>query len=70
MDYKKLRLFKINKKIGIVNYEFKLSNIIKIYLIFYISLFELILDKISNILYIETELLKPNTEYKVEEILD
>ena len=70
MDYKKLGLFKINKKIGLVNYKLKLPNIMKIYLIFYISLLESVLDKVLNILYIEVESLEPNIEYEVEEILD
>jgi hypothetical protein len=70
LDYKKLRLFKINKKIGLVNYKLKLPNIMRIYLIFYISLFELVLDRIPNALYTEVELINPNTIYEVEEILD
>jgi hypothetical protein len=70
LDYKKLGLFKINKKIGLVNYKLKLLNIIRIYSIFYISLLELILDRVPNTLYIEIEPLEPNTEYKVKEILD
>jgi hypothetical protein len=70
LDYKKLELFKINKKIELVNYKLKLLNTIRIYLIFYISLFELVLDRVSNALYIEAESLEPNTKYKVEEILD
>jgi hypothetical protein len=70
LDYKKLGLFKIDNKIELVNYKLKLLNIIRIYLIFYISLLELVLDGVLNALYIEVESLEPNTEYKVEEILD
>jgi hypothetical protein len=40
LDYKKLKLFKINKKIGFINYKFKLLKIIKIYLVFYILFFK------------------------------
>jgi hypothetical protein len=70
LDYKKLGLFKIDKKIRLVNYKLKLPNIIRIYPIFYISLFELILDRVPNILYIEAELINLNTIYKIEKILN
>ncbi|KAI3539071.1 hypothetical protein CSPX01_09198, partial [Colletotrichum filicis] len=43
LNYKKLRLFEIIKKILLINYELKLLNIIRYYFIFYILLFELIL---------------------------
>ncbi|KAK1493785.1 hypothetical protein CTAM01_09246, partial [Colletotrichum tamarilloi] len=43
LDYKKLRLFKIIKKVLLVNYKLKLLNIIRYYFIFYILLLELIL---------------------------
>ena len=42
LNYKKLGLFKINKKIRFINYKFKLLKIIKIYLVFYISFLELV----------------------------
>jgi hypothetical protein len=70
LDYKKLELFKINKVIELVNYHFELSKTINIYLVFYISLLELVLLEIPNILYTEIEPINLNTEYKVEEILD
>jgi hypothetical protein len=70
LDYKKLEPFKINKVIRLVNYYFELPKIINIYFIFHISLLELILLEISKVLYIEIELVNPNTKYKVEEILD
>jgi hypothetical protein len=70
LDYKKLGSFKISKVVGLVNYRLELPKTINIYSIFYISLLELILSEISNIFYIEIELVNPNTEYKVEEILD
>ncbi|UQC75640.1 uncharacterized protein CLUP02_02296, partial [Colletotrichum lupini] len=49
LNSKKLRLFKIIKKILLINYELRLLNTIRYYLIFYILLFELILKS----LYIE-----------------
>jgi hypothetical protein len=41
-----------------------------IYLVFYISLLELILLGVLLALVTEIELVNPNTKYKVEEILD
>ena len=48
----------------------KLPNIINIHLIFYISLFELILSKMSNTLFIEIELINLNVIYNIEIILN
>jgi hypothetical protein len=70
LDYKKLGLFKINKVVGSINYHLELPKIINIYFIFHISLLELVLLEVSKVPYIEIELVNPNTEYKVEEILD
>jgi hypothetical protein len=41
-----------------------------IYLVFYISLLELVLLGVLLIIITEIEPVNPNTEYKVEEILD
>ncbi|UQC81184.1 uncharacterized protein CLUP02_06670, partial [Colletotrichum lupini] len=49
LDYKKLRLFKIIKKVLSINYELRLLNIIRYYPIFYI----LLLKPILRGLYIE-----------------
>ncbi|KAK1524273.1 uncharacterized protein CCOS01_09360, partial [Colletotrichum costaricense] len=43
LNYKKLRLFKIIKKVLLINYELKLLNIIRYYFIFYVLLLEPIL---------------------------
>ncbi|KAK1496673.1 hypothetical protein CTAM01_08311, partial [Colletotrichum tamarilloi] len=43
LNYKKLRFFKIIKKVLLVNYELRLLNIIRYYPIFYILLFKLLL---------------------------
>jgi hypothetical protein len=49
LDYKKLRLLKIKRKIGLINYKLSLPYIIKIYLIFYILLLEkALLNAIEN----------------------
>jgi hypothetical protein len=70
LDYKKLELFKISEIVGLINYHLELLKIINIYSVFYILFLELILLKVSNILYIEIKPINPNTEYEVEEILD
>jgi hypothetical protein len=54
LDYKKLRLFKIKWKIGLINYKLSLPYIIKIYLVFYILLLKKVLlntreNKTNNI---------------------
>jgi diacylglycerol kinase len=41
-----------------------------IYLVFHISLLELVLLGVLLVLVTEIELVNPNTEYKVEKILD
>ena len=40
LDFKKLRLFKIKKKLGLVTYRLILPKDIRIYLVFYIVLLE------------------------------
>jgi hypothetical protein len=70
LDYKKLRLFKIDKRVKLVNYKLKLLNTIRIYPIFYISLLKLVPDRALDTLYTETELINPNTIYEVKKILD
>jgi len=40
LDFKKLRLFKIKKKLGLVTYKLILLKDIRIYLVFYIVLLE------------------------------
>jgi hypothetical protein len=42
LDYKKLGLFEIDKKLGLVIYHLKLLKIIEIYPIFHVSLLELV----------------------------
>jgi hypothetical protein len=70
LDYKKLGLFKIKRIIGPVNYELVLPKTMNIYLVFYISLLELVLLGALLAPVIEIEPVNPNTEYKIEEILD
>jgi hypothetical protein len=70
LDHKKLGLFKIKRIAGLVNYKLVLPRTINIYLVFYISLLELVLLGILLVLITEIELINPNTKYKVEEILD
>jgi hypothetical protein len=70
LDHKKLRLFRIKRIIGPINYELVLPKTINIYPVFYISLLELILLKVLLVPVTETELINPNTKYKIKEILD
>jgi hypothetical protein len=70
LDHKKLGLFKIKRVIRLVNYKLVLPRTINIYLIFHISLLELVLLGVLPAPITEIELVNPNIEYKVEEILD
>jgi hypothetical protein len=67
LDWKKLGPFKIETKISEVNYRLVLLPIMKIYLVFYILLFEPV--PINSKLVITVEL-DENQEYEVERILD
>jgi hypothetical protein len=67
LDYKKLRLFIVIKKILDSNYELRLPKTIKIYPIFYISLLEPAPSYAKPKEMIEVELLEG--EYEVETIL-
>jgi hypothetical protein len=70
LDHKKLGLFKIKKIIGPVNYKLVLPKTMNIYPVFYISLLELVLLGVLLVPVTEIELVNPNIEYKVEEVLD
>jgi hypothetical protein len=70
LDYKKLGLFKIKRIIEPINYELVLPKNINIHPIFHISLLELVLPGVLLVPVTEIEPINPNTEYKVEEILD
>ena len=69
MDYKKVKLFRIKKKKGNINYYFKLLYDIKIHLIFHILLLE---KAINQILFANIFAYKPEKDniYKIEEILN
>lgn len=70
LDYKKLEFFKIKKIIRFINYKLIFSKIMNIYLIFYIFLLKPIPPGVSLILVTKIELVNPNAEYKVENILN
>jgi hypothetical protein len=65
-----LGLFKIKKVAGLVNYELVLPKTINIHPVFHISLLEPVLLGVLLVPVTEIELVNPNAEYKVEEILD
>ncbi|OHE94225.1 hypothetical protein CORC01_10470, partial [Colletotrichum orchidophilum] len=57
LDYKKLRLFEIIKKVLLINFKLKLLNTIRYYLVFYI----LFLKPVPKSLYIRDRIIvKPN----------
>jgi hypothetical protein len=70
LDHKKLRLFKIKKVIGLVNYKLVLPKTMNIYPVFHISLLELILPGVLSAPVTEIELVNPNKKYEIKEILD
>jgi hypothetical protein len=70
LDHKKLGLFKIKKIIGLINYKLILPKIINIYLVFYISLLELVLLGVLLVPVTEIKPINFNIEYKIKEILD
>jgi hypothetical protein len=70
LDHKKLGLFKIKRIIGLVNYKLVLPKTINIYPVFHISLLELVLLGVLLVFITEIELINPNIEYKIKEILD
>ena len=70
LDNRKLGPFKIDKVIRLVNYRLKLLKTMNIHLIFHISLLEVALEGAPPAPFIAIDLVNPNAEYKVEEILD
>jgi hypothetical protein len=70
LDHKKLGPFKISEVVGLVNYHLELLKTMNIHFVFHILLLESVPPGASNILYTEIELVNPNVEYEVEEILD
>jgi hypothetical protein len=70
LDHKKLGPFRIKRITGPINYKLVLPKTINIYPVFYISLLELVLPGVLPALITEIELVNPNIEYKIKEILD
>jgi hypothetical protein len=70
LDYKKLGLFKIKRIIRPINYELILPKTINIYPVFHISLFKPVLLGVLLAPVTEIELVNPNVEYKIKEILN
>ena len=70
MDYKKLRLFKIVKVKGPVNFQLVLPKTINIYPVFHVSLLELALPGALPAPVIEIQPVNLNAEYEVEAVLD
>ena len=70
LNHKKIRLYKIKKVKNLVNYELALPSNMNIYLVFYISLLELVPLKAPRALEVKIELINPNTKYDIKRILD
>jgi hypothetical protein len=70
LDHKKLGPFKIKRITGPVNYKLVLPKTINIHPVFHISLLEPVLPGVLPTPVTEIELVNPNAEYKIEEILD
>jgi hypothetical protein len=70
LDHKKLGPFKIKKVTGLVNYELVLPKTMNIHPVFYISLLEPVLPGVLPAPVTKIELINPDTEYKIKEILD
>jgi hypothetical protein len=70
LDYRKLGLFKIEEVRGPVNYKLKLPSSINIHNVFHVSLLEPVLAGAPLAPNTEIQLVNPNAEYDVEEILD
>ena len=67
LDYTKLGLFKIKKKLSPVMFKLELLKDSRIYLVFYTALLE---TALSQILVQATLQVKEEKEYEVKEILD
>jgi hypothetical protein len=70
LDHKKLGLFKIKRITRLVNYKLVLPKTMNIHPVFHILFLELVLLGVPLVLVIEIELIDPNAEYEIEEILD
>ena len=70
MDHKKLRPFEITEVKGPVNYRLKLPKLIRIHLVFHISLLKKALLGALLVLKTEVQQLDLQKEYKVKTILD
>jgi hypothetical protein len=70
LDNKKLSLFKIKVVKRRLNYELSLLKNISIFLVFHISLLELVLSGVLSTSITEIRPVNPNAEYEVKDILD
>ena len=70
LDHKKLGPFKIDKKIGSVNYKLKLPKTMEIHPVFHVSLLEPAPPGAPAAPITEVQQLDPQKEYEVETVLD
>ncbi len=70
LDYKKLKLYKIKSIKKVINYKLELLKNIRIYLVFYVFFFKLVLHEAFRVLNIEIDFINSNTAYEIEKILN
>jgi len=70
LNYKKLKLFKIEKVLKLINYKLTLFKIINIYLVFYISFLKLVFLNVFIAPITEINSVNLNAKYEVEIILN
>jgi hypothetical protein len=70
LDFKKFRPFRVNKVVGLVNYQLELLKTMKIHLVFYISLLEKAPKGTLTVPTMLTEINNLETLYNIKEILD
>ena len=68
-NYKKIKPFRILEKISIVNYKLELLEIIRINLVFYISLLELVLLNVKTFAPELDKKVNKIIKYKVEKVI-
>ena len=69
LDYKKIRLFEILEEVRLVNFKLKLPGTIRINLVFYALLLELVLLNAETFILELNEEVNETIKYEVKEIL-
>ena len=70
LDYKKIKLFEILEEIRLVNFKLRLLETIRINLVFYILLLELVLYNVKTFTLELNEVINKTIKYEVKKILE